>query len=203
MNSDGIPIHNGRINLSSTSGVAAYADTAPAPTADDNGRKGWLHVKASGTQKLNYYFYSEGSAPVTLANLENAYFVGIINNWTNFQNIPFLVVYTKPQGAGDGGSWYRTKRTFGVHTGTGAITLGMRTQFSMFANPTPTFPFENVVLNSPTVVGPNVSTEEILTIAVATDSTSADGTSVLISHVGWKARGGHSAANPNLLLSGN
>jgi len=203
MNSDGIPIHNGRVNLSSTSGVAVYADTLPAPTADDNGRKGWLYVKASGTQKLNYYFYSEGSHPITLANLENAYFVGIINNWTDTRNVPFLVVYTKPLGDGqDAGAWYRTKRTFGIPTQT-KVTLGMRTQFSMFANPTPMFPFENVVLSSTTVAGPNLSTEEILTISVHTDSSAANGISNLISHVGWKERGGHSAANPNLLLSGN
>ena len=202
-NSDGIPIHNGRVNLSSTAGASVYADTLPVPVADDNGRKGWLYVKSAGAEKLNYYFYSQGSHAVTLAELENLYYVGIIDNWTNAMNVPFLVVYTKMQGDGqDGGAWYRTKRTFGIPSHT-RLNLGQRTQFSMANNPTPSFPFPHITLTAQTVVGPNANDEEILTMAVHTDSGAAVGISNIISHVGWKSTHMHNSANPNIFLSSN
>ena len=56
-NSDGIPIHNNKINASSAEGVAVYADSSPAPTGDPNGRKGWYFKKTSGAEKFNYYLY--------------------------------------------------------------------------------------------------------------------------------------------------
>ena len=203
MNSEGLPIQTGRVNLSSTAGVAVYADTIPAPTQDDNGRKGWLYTKTGGAEKLNYYFYSEGSTAITLATLENAFFVGIVNNWTNTSNVPFIVVYTKMKGDGqDAGSWYRTRRAFSIFPNE-PITIGMRTQFQMFDNSTPTFPFQKVTLANQIVTGPNQIDEEILTISVQTDSGAVAGSSVLISNVGWKARGGHNTANPNVFLSSN
>ncbi len=200
MNSDGIPIHNGKVLLTSTAGVAVYADTLPAPTDDENGRKGWLYKKTAGAEKLNYYFYSQGSKSCTLDELEDVYFVGIIDTWTNVASVPFVVIYTKPLGDGqDGGAWWRTKRTFSIHAESN-IVLGMRTQFSIHENPTPRFPFENIRLNQVTVVGPNVPSEEILTISVHTDSAGPNNTQVLISHVGWRKKG-NGIVNPNILLS--
>jgi len=200
MNSDGIPIHNGKVLLTSASGIGMYADTLPVPTADDNGRKGWLFKKTAGTEKLNYYFYSQGSKSCRLDELEDVFFVGVIDTWTNTLNVPFVVIYTKPLGDGqDGGAWYRTKRTFGIHTESNVV-LGMRTQFSIHENPTPRFPFEHLRLTQETVVGPNVGSEEILTISIHTDSGAAASTQVLISHVGWRKKG-NGQVNPNILLS--
>jgi len=196
-----VPIHNGRVNLSSVAGAAVYADTLPIPTADLNGRKGWLYTKTAGAEKLNYFFYAQGAHPVTLSQIENIFFVGIINNWTDARNVPFIVIYTKPKFDGqDGGAWYRTKRTFSIHADA-QITLGMRTQFSIRQFPTPSFPFAHVSLPQITTVGPNSQDEEILTIAIHTDSGSANNISVLVSHVGWKQK--NINANPNILLSGN
>lgn len=203
MNSEGMPIHTGRVNLSSTGAMSVYADSMPAPTADDNGRDGWLYEKAGGVEKFNYYFYGEGRFPVTLAELENLYCTATVDTYTNTTSVPFFVIYTKMQGDGqDGGSWYRSKITYSIAS-TAQVTLGMRTQFSIHSNPEPSFPFEHVVCNQTTVVGPNDPSEEILTMSVQSDSGAPVGTKILISYVGYKERARHSIANPNILLSGN
>lgn len=203
MNSEGMPIHTGRVNLSSTGAMSVYADTMPAPIADDNGREGWLWEKAGGVEKLNYYFYGEGRFPVTLAELENVYFVGSVETYSATTSVPFFVIYTKMQGDGqDGGSWYRSKITYSIATNA-QITLGMKTQFSIHSNPLPSYPLEHVVCNRTTVVGPNDPSEEILTMSVQTDSAAPVGTKVLISYIGYKERDRHAVANPNILLSGN
>ena len=181
--------------------MAVYADTLPVPVDDPNGRAGWLYKKTGGTEKLNYYFYSQGSTPLLLKNLKDVYFVGIIDNWVNADSAAYVAIYTKPLGDGqDGGAWYRTRQTFRIHTGA-HITLGMRTQFTTSGNPSPAFPFEKIRLTQLDVVGPNDPDEEIYTISVQTDSTAANTTAVLISHVGYSADDGrHSLANPNILL---
>ena len=202
-NSDGIPIHTGRVNLLTPGGAAVYADTLPVPQPDDNGRKGWLWEKSGGVEKLNYYFYGEGRFPVKLGELENLYFVGTIDTYSVAASVPFFVIYTKMKGDGlDGGLWYRSKITYSI-AANAQITLGMRTQFSIHSNPTPAFPLEHVVCNQTTVVGPNSPDEEILTMSVQTDSAGPVGTKVLISYVGYKERNRHDIANPNILLSGN
>tara|TARA_R110002096_G_scaffold334431_2_gene528196 strand:+ start:1405 stop:2016 length:612 start_codon:yes stop_codon:yes gene_type:complete len=203
MNSDGIPIHTGRVNLSSAGAMSVYADTMPAPTADDNGRKGWLFTKAGGTEKLNYYIYGEGRFPVTLAELENLYCIASVDTYSTTASVPFFVIYTKMQGDGqDGGSWYRSKITYSIATNA-QITLGMRTQFSIHSNPLPSYPLEHVVCNQTTVVGPNDPSEEILTMSVQSDSAAPVGTKILVSYIGYKERNRHAVSNPNILLSSN
>lgn len=198
-----MPIHTGKVSLSSTGALSVYADTMPAPIADDNGRKGWLWEKAGGVEKLNYYFYGEGRFPVTLAELENVYCIASVDTYTNSSSVPFFVIYTKMQGDGqDGGSWYRSKISYSIATNA-QITLGMRTQFSIHSNPLPSYPLEHVVCNRTTVVGPNDPSEEILTLSVHTASDAPVGTKVLISYVGYKERNRHAVSNPNILLSGN
>lgn len=202
-----IPLRNNKIALATPEGVSVYADTLPVPTADTSGRTGWLYTKTGLAEKLNYYYYSEGSKPVTFATLQDIWFVGSVENWVNVSSCPFIVVYSKMQGDGqDGGLWYRTKRTFQISSNT-IVEVGERTQFVVLEQPliinentkTPDFPYSRVYLTEPTVVGPNDPTEEILTIAVHTDSGAADTTKVLISHVGWGRVG--SAVNCNILLS--
>lgn len=198
-----MPIHTGRVNLSSASAMSVYADTMPAPMQDDNGRHGWLFTKASGSEKFNYYIYGEGRFPVTLAELENLYCIATVDTYSNTQSVPFFVIYTKMLGDGqDGGSWYRSKITYSIATNA-QITLGMRTQFSIHSNPLPSYPLEQVVCNQTTVVGPNDASEEILTMSVQSDSAAPVGTKILVSYIGYKERNRHAVSNPNILLSGN
>jgi len=63
--------YTGTINLNG-SGASVYSDSLPAPTLDNDSRKGWLHTKTSaGTNKFNYYYYSQGSSPLTFGDIKN------------------------------------------------------------------------------------------------------------------------------------
>ena len=87
MNANGIPIHNGRVNLSSNEGQSVYADSAPNPIDDLNGRAGWLYKKSSGTEKFNYYFYSQGSTPLLL-KISRSFFAGVCLKETTLKTSP-------------------------------------------------------------------------------------------------------------------
>ena len=112
--------NNSKIKVDSVDGVAVYADTTPAPTADINTRQGWLHHKlATGAvdDKFNYYFYgSVGSSyQYTLGDFNGAWANCVIDNYQDTESVPFINVYTKPT-AEDIllGRFYHTKRTFGL-----------------------------------------------------------------------------------------
>ena len=198
-NSDGIPIHQNKINVGSANGVAAYADSSPAPIADPDGKTGWYFAKTGGTEKFNYYFYSEGSHPITVQNLQDVFFVGSVNHWDSATSAPFVVVYTKPTGVGDAGAWFHSKRAFTITT-LDNIVLGKKTQFSTHPIPSPKFPYQHIQLSNIVTSGDYADAEEILTISVQSDSGAHDDTSILISHVGWKGIMNGVVVNPNIIL---
>lgn len=198
VNSDGIPIHNNKINVGSANGIAVYADSLPAPTGDPDGRPGWYFAKTTGTEKFNYYFYSQGSHPLTVADLDDVFFVGSVNHWSNEYSAPYVVVYTKPTGVGDAGAWYHSRRAYAVHSP--EIVLGMKVQFSTHREPTPRFPYQHIVLSKITDTGDFEDDEEILTISVQSESTAHNDTKILISHVGWRGTVNNVSVNPNIKL---
>jgi hypothetical protein len=186
MNANGIPIHNNKILLTSADGVAMYADSLPIPVGEPNNRDGWYFIKTAGAEKFNYYFYSQGSHAVTLADLEQTFFVGAIDNWVTTASCPFITVYTKPLGDGqDAAAWYRTKQIYTIRASAN-INLGEKTQFTTGSTPNLIFPYPQVKLNNIIIEGLNNPNEEILTMAVHSDSSSAVTTKILISQMGWK-----------------
>lgn len=192
MNSDGLPIHNNKILVGSATGIAAYADSLPIPTGEPNNRTGWYFEKTAGAEKFNYYFYTQGSHPVELKHIDSLFFVGAIDNYVNGSSVPFLVVYTKPLGDGqDAAFWYRSKIAYTIGNASGHIHLGEKTQFSTVSQPNPRFPYTHVHLNNIVKTGLGNPDEEILTMAVHSDSAAAITTKILISHVGWR----HTDAN--------
>ena len=79
---------NDKVSVSSTFGIAVYADSLPVPTIDiaDN-RNGWLYTKiAANTDKLNYYSYgsSSSSHQYTLGDIKNVHFVASVDNYFVF-----------------------------------------------------------------------------------------------------------------------
>lgn len=197
--SDSIPIHNNKINLGSMAGVAVYADSMPPPTADPDGRSGWYFAKTGGAEKFNYYFYSQGSHAMTVADLEDVFFVGSINHWDSSQSCPFVVVYTKPTGNGDAGAWYHSRRAYAMASNA-QITLGLKTQFSISSSPQPKFPYQHILLSNAITTGDFADDEEIYTISVQSDSASHNDTKILISNVGWRSSINNIVVNPNIKL---
>lgn len=154
--------------------VGVVADSSLLPVRKD-GDTGW-HVKntAGPPQKANYYLYGD-------TNTSNTYTLGDLKFMSLLVNIitggnMFLFVYTKPQGAGDAGTWYRSRINYGFQTGstteTGETLLYVGAD-DLTENPEDIF--TNVKRAKLTEeafssVGPKDPSEEILTMGIGTDS---------------------------------
>ena len=156
---------------------AVYADSMPVPTADINNRPGWLFKKTAGAEKFNYY--SQGSHPITLGDIKSLSSNLVIDTWTNGQSAPFFVVYTKPTGVGDAGAWYHSKRAYALEASK-KILLGESINLYAIADPVYTYNCDrHVKLGAIVDTGTPLDSEEILTITLQSDSSSAINTQIL------------------------
>tara|TARA_R110002126_G_scaffold163306_3_gene311238 strand:+ start:227 stop:910 length:684 start_codon:yes stop_codon:yes gene_type:complete len=181
--------------------AAIYADSLPVPTADPNGRPGWLYKKvAANTDKINYYYYAQGSHPITLGELSVLNCTVTVDAWTSVNSVPFMVIYTKPTGVGDAGAWYHSKRSYGMDASTKImlgesinlyavnVTDGTGTTLPGFSNNQKRY----INLSVKTDTGDALDSEEILTISIHTDSASPLGTQILVENVGLEVADGRS-----------
>jgi len=175
------------ILLTSSSGVAVYADTQPVPTVDGNNRLGWLYKKTiANADKFNYYFYSQGSHPVLLGDLRSLVADVAIDNWQSSASVPFFVIYTKPTGVGDSGAWYHSRVAYAVDSSKN-ILLGEHINLYCINKPKCTHNGNrDVELTTVINTGECLPTEEILTIALHSDSAAPINTQVLVSNLGYE-----------------
>lgn len=154
--------------------AGVVADSSLLPVRKD-GDTGW-HVKntAGPPQKANYYLYADTNTAntYTLADLK---FMSLLVNIITGGNM-FLFVYTKPQGAGDAGSWYRSRINYGFQTGstpeTGDTLLYVGAD-DLTENPDDIFTNvkrAKLTKEAFSSVGPQDPSEEILTMGIGTDS---------------------------------
>lgn len=177
--------YNAKVQLSSSSGIAVYADSSPAPIPDLNGRDGWLYQKTSGAEKFNYYIWSQGSHALTLENLDTIYMVGAVDTYTSVASVPFIVVYTKMTGSGDAGAWYHSRISYSIDSNQ-VINLGEIVQFyTHHKKPSTINGYRQVPLHNEIKTGDALPSEEVLYITLHSDSGGADNTSILISHAGY------------------
>ena len=177
---------NGQVKLTG-SGSVVYADTLPIPTANIDGLEGWQFTKTAGAEKFNYYVYSEGNNAQTLGHIDSVFFTGAIFNYINASSCPFVVVYTKPTGIGDAGLWYHSKISYSIDVSIQDIQIGEKCLF--YAGKEPFYinsVYRAINLHNRGVIGDGLQTEEILTIAIHSDSAAANTTSILISDIGYK-----------------
>lgn len=194
-------IHNGFVKLTG-SGASVYADTLPIPTADTNDREGWLFTKTAGAEKFNYYIYGQGSHPITLKNLHNVFFTGAVDDYQNGSSVPFVVVYTKPTGAGDAGAWYHSRISYSLNTNhRNNIQLGEICFFKCINEPKniPTT-YRHIHLSNKQVTGDGEETEEILTISIHSDSAAANSTQILIQDGGYQTHDDRISRNIKLTV---
>ena len=180
--------HNGFVKLGSTESALVYAGTLPIPTADNNSRDGWLFTKTAGAEKFNYYIYGQGSHPITLSQLHNVFFSGAVDNYVTGASVPFVVVYTKPTGAGDAGAWYHSKVAYTIgNNHINNIQLGELCFFTCINQPK-NIPnnYRNINLSNKILTGDGLGTEEILTISIHSDSGAANTTQILIQDAGFQ-----------------
>lgn len=175
--------YTGKILSTTTDGIASYSDTLPIPSVDPNGRSGWFHHKIAGnTDKLNYYFYSEGNVPFLLNEIKN---LKAIVSVDSANSIPFFCVYTKPTGVNDAGAWYHSVRRFTISGGE-KIVVGERIQMYSINKGLNLKGHRQVEFNNIIDSGECLGTEQILTISIHTDSTSPIDSKILVKALGYE-----------------
>lgn len=180
-------LSNSQVKLTSASGIAVYADSSPPPTSDLNGRDGWLFTKSSGTQKFNYYLWSQGSYPLRLQDLRSVFMCGSVDTYSNSSSVPFIVIYTKPTGSGDAQPWYHSRISYSIDEPSNIIMLGEKVQFfSHMVRPSDNYGYRQIALATQIKDGDCLPNEEILYITLQSDSAAADFTQILISDFGFE-----------------
>ena len=102
-----IPISNGQYKVGTAEQIAIAAGEQN-PVADNNGREGWLFIKAAAdSAKFNYHLYSDGTMPIILGNLTHLYSNISLETLVANSSKPWITIYTKPQGSGDAGSRFK------------------------------------------------------------------------------------------------
>jgi len=90
------------------------------------------------------------------------------------------VVYTKPTGVGDAGAWYHSKRAYALEASK-KILLGESINLYAIAEPVYTYNCDRTVkLGAIVDTGTPLDSEEILTISLQSDSSSAVNTQILV-----------------------
>ncbi len=143
--------------------------------------QGWHYdniITSQPNPKINWYFYSSDVNPgvITLAELEGQYALVSV---TTITDPIFFTVYTKPEGAGDAGSFYRSRLNYiqpnpAVSTPTPGVYLFHRSDLDV-TNIYPGYPRVACAFDAGTSNGPQAATEEILLQAISTNSTAANG----------------------------
>jgi hypothetical protein len=175
-----------KVSAGTASGMAVYADSVPTPVADPNSRDGWLFTKTmAGTDKFNYYLYSEGNKPLTLGGLKSLHSHVSIDNWQSQASAPFFNVYTKMTGVGDAGSWYHSRITYAIDS---AVDIAIGERIELYAKEIPPKrSIRQVRLNTEIKTGDCDPDEEIYTISLGSDSAAPASTQILVAKLGWSS----------------
>ena len=174
---------NGKVVIGSATAMAMYPDET-APMMDDNARSGWYFDKQmAGSGKINWYFYGDGNTFTTLGDLKSISCIISIDAYTATSSLPFWKVYTKATGSGDY-SWYKSAVTYTLSAGE-KIMIGEKIQAWCGEKPKQHSNLRMVEFNTVSTLGTADAGEELLTMAINTDSASAVGTKLLVSQLGF------------------
>jgi len=168
--------------LDSPEGISAYADSNPAPTADAYKRKGWYYTNTSAGNKFNYYFYSNGNTTQTLQNITGGWCICENDSTTTTSSIvnPIISIYT----VGNLNIWYQSSRAYAANVN---MVAGMKYLFWWGVEPTVFPELPRVQLTLAISNGPQLPTEQILTMSVGSDSGAPAGSiKNLLSHIAWR-----------------
>lgn len=186
---DGIPAYrdsddnfiynNGFINADGTDG-------APDPL----GRDGWYYQSAGSPEKINwYYFDGLNSRLVTVDQLQTLHATVIVDSLGS--DTFHLVYYTKPLGDGlDAAGWYRSRT---VYVPIEPFDRGTKYLFWAGQEPDPNLHpelprVEMKISTASPPVGPQDPAEELLTIALGTNSLAATGDiEIVVSNLGIRS----------------
>ncbi len=182
-------IDNNRVLINSDPNVIADSTILPIKDVRASPVSGW-YVQNTGADKFNFYYYGKTNLPEvhTFDELKYLYCLAEIIQGGNV----FFSVYTVRQNDGhDAGAWYRSRHNY-IIDGTGSTAeTGIRLLYVNLGEQ-PSDIFDSVARVECTKeafssVGPQLDSEEILTIAVQSDSSEGAGqVEYVLQNVGFK-----------------
>lgn len=177
-------IYNAKVKIGSVNSLSVGGGEQ-APVYDPDDRHGWYFRKdAADTAKFNYFFYAQGNKAITLGELKSVFANVTIDNYQNITSVPFFIVYTKPTGVNDSGSWYHSKITY-IIDATSTIMLGEEIEIYSINKQTKHHKHRRMVaFDTKLLSGEGLSTEEILTVSIHSDSSAPANTQILVKNVG-------------------
>ena len=161
--------------------VVSLADSAkyvPDETTPTASPYGWAFNNTLQKQKFNWYMFSQtvDQHDVTFGNLTGLYLRVKMNTITGLQSFPFITVYTKKAATGNAGSWYNSRTTYTIkssHTVVAGddVLLYIGNDIPSIFTDSKHSQFEKSFSSN----GSPQAVDEILTIAIASDSSAAVG----------------------------
>lgn len=183
-----------------------YADIlvdGPTMSADSNPPftyhptiEGFYYSNTVSGGASNLYFYANTQAKqtqYTINELMNSYAVVTLGSMTATNTLPFLVVYSKPQGAGDHAIWYRSKWVYTIPNTAQLSAIGQ--QFMIYWGEEPSMKIHpnvhRVQATLTSSAGPALSSEILLYLTVNTESSATINTvKAIYQNVGFTTIGG-------------
>eukprot|EP00732_Lithocolla_globosa_P002878 Lithocolla_globosa_v1_NODE_2039_length_2196_cov_20.511443.p2 type:complete len:327 gc:universal NODE_2039_length_2196_cov_20.511443:119-1099(+) len=175
----------GQITYTSQQSIVVGTPEADAIAADETKPivnpipvdNGWYFSNTLASSKINWYFFAQ-DANNTKQLGQITFCYSVFKTYVNLsaQSMPYLSVYTKPLGDGsDAGSWYRSRQTWKLAEANRLTLIPPNNKCLMyFGYQDPAvetgIPHFLLVKDVGTSVGPQLPTEELLTIALSTDS---------------------------------
>ena len=161
--------------------VVSLADSAkyvPDETAPTASPYGWAFNNTLQKQKFNWYMFSQtvDQHDVTFGNLTGLYLRVKMNTITGLQSFPFITVYTKKTATGNAGSWYNSRTTYTIKS-SHTVVVGDDVLLYI-GNDIPsifTDSKHSQLEKSFSSNGSPQAVDEILTIAIASDSSAVIG----------------------------
>jgi hypothetical protein len=180
------------VKLGTPAAAAVHADGA-AGVADANGRKDWAYVKnadSAPADKINLYVGPAANEILQFQDLSSFWSLLTIDDFTAVSSLPFMHVYTKPQGDGQDASWYRSKLTLQIPSEATLVRPGERVciWFGKHAPPSDQLDGARLIHLRASVVGPAVlPTDEIYMMPLSTDS-SATSVGLCVETIGYQVK---------------
>ena len=168
-------------------GSAVYADSMPIPSAS-SGFLGWKHAKTSGVEKFNYYFYgNNANNPFLLKEIDNFWAVVTCHSISTSASLPFLVLYTVPNGINDAAAWYKSKIAYAIDITAQKLFSGERILIYSGVEPDIYPDLRKVHCSQIIKTGHGLNTETLNLLTVQSDSGAPDANSITVHNCGWKA----------------
>ena len=160
---------------------AIYADgrqpsAVPLTSSNTYAQFGWYFKNTVLGYKINWYFPPDTNQ--TVGDVIGLYLRLFNCSTTSNDNTPFIIIYTKPTGSGDAAPWFHSSMVYILDQ---SVTPTVNTSYTFFENVSGTCPdpknyastLANMIqspVNNPR--GEYLPTEQILTIAIGTNSAS-------------------------------